>query len=357
MVDQTNAPYRSTIRWLLALLLIAFLSAFYFVVQPFFTPLLWAIVLATATWPLFKRLRTKLPSPTFAAPLVLTLILGAVLLVVVVPLPLQLASEIRSITSELRVIERSNVTQKITELPLVGPHLATVFESLLTDPNGLGSLISEHQAGILSVATAAARGVLSTIITAIASLVGCFFLYRYGESLLEQLRNILIRIGGPKIPELIETVHLTVKGAAYSVIATAFAQGVLAGIGYAIAGAPVPLLLALLTTVASLIPFGPPLVYLPVCAYLLFFQALPWYHAVGLAVWAIVVVSTIDNVLRPLFISQQTQLSAALVFIGVLGGVLSFGLLGVFIGPVLMAVGHWLWAEFSRPGSAEDILS
>jgi predicted PurR-regulated permease PerM len=356
MADQINTPYRSTIRWLLALLSLGFLSAFFFVVRPFFTPLLWAIVLTTATWPLFIKLRAVIPSPSFAAPLVLTLILGAILLVAVVPLPLQLASEIRSITSELRTIEQSNIVQKVSELPLVGSHLATLLDSLLKDPNGLGALISEHQSGILSVATAAARGVFSTIITAIASLVGSFFLYCYGQSLLEQLRNILVRVGGPKIPELIETVHLTVKGAAYSVLATAFAQGILAGIGYALAGAPVPLLLALLTTVASLIPFGPPLVYLPVCGYLLFFESLPWYHAVGLALWAIVVVSTIDNVLRPLFISQQTQLSAALVFVGVLGGVLSFGLLGVFIGPVLMAVGQWLWVEFSRPGTAEDLL-
>jgi predicted PurR-regulated permease PerM len=246
-------------------------------------------------------------------------------------------------------MQKSDISGKLATLPLVGHRLAAIFESIVTDPSGLSAMIGEHQSGILSIATAAARGVLSTITTAIASLVGCFFLYRYGELLLEQLRNILIRIGGPKVPELIDTVHVTVRGAAYSVLATAFAQGLFAGVGYALAGAPVPILLALLTTVASLIPFGPPLVYLPICAYLLFFGDVPWYHAAGLSVWAVFVVSTIDNVLRPLFISQKTKLSAILVFIGVLGGVLSFGLLGVFIGPVLMALAQWLWMEFSRP--------
>ena len=163
MAEQTNASYRSALHWLLALLLITFVSALYFVVRPFFTPLLWAIVLATATWPLFKRLRARLPTPTFVAPLVLTLILGAILLVAVIPLPLQLASEIRSITSELRTIERGNINQTITALPVVGSYLASFLESLLSDPNGLVALVGEHQAGILSFATAAARGVLSRL--------------------------------------------------------------------------------------------------------------------------------------------------------------------------------------------------
>jgi predicted PurR-regulated permease PerM len=90
--------------------------------------------------------------------------------------------------------------------------------------------------------------------------------------------------------------------------------------------------------------------YVPVALYLLFFSGLPWYHGVGLAVWGIVVVSTVDNILRPLFISHTTKLSAMLVFIGVLGGVTAFGLLGVFIGPALIAIAHWLWFELAAPG-------
>jgi predicted PurR-regulated permease PerM len=92
--------------------------------------------------------------------------------------------------------------------------------------------------------------------------------------------------------------------------------------------------------------------YVPVALYLLFFSGLPWYHGVGLAVWGIVVVSTVDNILRPLFISHTTKLSAMLVFIGVLGGVTAFGLLGVFIGPALIAIAHWLWRELAAPGAA-----
>ena len=89
--------------------------------------------------------------------------------------------------------------------------------------------------------------------------------------------------------------------------------------------------------------------YVPVALYLIFFSELPWYHGVGLALWGTVVVSTIDNVLRPLFISQSTKLSPMLVFVGVLGGAVSFGLLGVFIGPALIAVARWLWFRLAAP--------
>jgi predicted PurR-regulated permease PerM len=142
-----------------------------------------------------------------------------------------------------------------------------------------------------------------------------------------------------------------VRGAAYSVLATAIAQGVLAGVGYYVTGAPTPLLLGVLTLFISFVPFGPPFVYIPVTAYLLFGTDLPWYHGVGLAVWGTVVVSTVDNILRPLFISHTTKLSTILVFIGVLGGVASFGLLGVFIGPALIAIAQLFWLELARPAN------
>jgi predicted PurR-regulated permease PerM len=126
---------------------------------------------------------------------------------------------------------------------------------------------------------------------------------------------------------------------------------VLAGIGYYVVGAPTPLLLGVLTLIVSFVPFGPPFVYIPVTAYLLFATELPWYHGVGLAIWGTIVVSTVDNILRPLFISQSTKLSTILVFIGVLGGVASFGLLGVFIGPALVAIAQLFWLELGRPTS------
>jgi predicted PurR-regulated permease PerM len=324
------------------------MAALWLVMRPFVTPLLWAVILATSTWPAFIGVRRTIPSPVYLAPLVTTLILGVILLLVIIPLPLQLAAEVAQLHTNLERFDLASLRELLATIPGVGPVVTRLIDKALTDPIDINSLLSEHQRAFLSFATAAARGVLSTAVITLATLIGTYVLFRHGDTLINQFRQILERIGGESIPKLLDTVNLTVRGAAYSVLATAVAQGLLAGIGYLIAGAPVPLLLALVTMIVSVIPFGPPFIYLPVAAYLLFASGLPWYHGVGLAVWGVIVVSTIDNLLRPLFISHSTKVSPILVFIGVLGGIAAFGFIGIFIGPALIAVAHWLWLDFSR---------
>jgi predicted PurR-regulated permease PerM len=279
------------------------------------------------------------------------LVLGVILVLVLVSLPVQLTSEVKALAARLRATDPQQIANALRSIPIIGELVAAGILTFLRDPGSLAALIEENQGAIFSFATSAARGILSTAVAIFASLVGCFILYRHGEILVAQLRNILERIGGEGIAKLLDTVHVTVRGAAYSVLLTAIAQGVLAGIGYYVAGAPTPLLLASITLIISFVPFGPPFVYLPVAAYLIFATDLPWYHGVGVAVWGTIVVSTVDNILRPLFISQSTKLSTILVFIGVLGGAASFGLLGVFIGPALIAIAQLLWLELALPQS------
>lgn len=341
--------YRIVERILSASLVIAFMVSLWFILRPFFTPLLWSIILTTTTWPVYTHLRGRLPKPPYVAPLVATIILGIILIVVMVPLPLQLALEVKDLSERLRVIDLDMVREGVASVPVLGTLLAQTLNSLLQESTTLADLLAAHQAAVFSFAKGLAQGLFTTVAGIVGALIGCFIFFRHGETLAAQLRGILTRIGGASTARVIDTVHLTVRGAAYSVLATAVAQGALAGIGYYITGAPLPLLLGVVTMLFSLIPFGPPFMYVPVSLYLLFFSGLPWYHGVGLAVWGTVVVSTIDNVLRPLFISQTTKLSAMLVFIGVLGGVASFGLLGVFVGPAIVAVAQWLWLELAAP--------
>lgn len=328
------------------------MAVLWLILKPFWVPILWAVVLTSTTWPAYTRFRRAVSSPAALAPLLSSLFLGIVLLVVLVPLPVQLALELKEFASHLKTIDPAIIREKVDALPFGRDFVGALADSLISDPAALASMIDQHRESLLSVATTVARGFLSTLAVVAATLVSCFALYRYGEDLNKDLRKILERIGGENIAQLLDTVNVTVRGAAYSVLATAVAQGILAGIGYHITGAPTPLLLAVVTMIISLIPFGPPFMYIPVSAYLLFFSGLPWYHGVGLAVWGIVVVSTIDNVLRPLFISQSTKLSALLVFVGVLGGVASMGLLGVFIGPAIIAVAHWIWLELAQAAPA-----
>jgi predicted PurR-regulated permease PerM len=279
-------------------------------------------------------------------------VLGALLLILLIPLPVQLAIELKEFAANLPQFEPAALQDKVRTLPIIGQPLGEILATIVSDPMAVSSIIDQHRQAIMAFATGVARGFLSTIAVGFATLVGCFALYLYGETLTQELRTILTRVGGENTAHLLDTVHMTIRGSAYSVLATSVAQGALAGVGYYIAGAPTPLLLAMLTMVVSLIPFGPPFMYVPVSTYLLFFSGLPWYHGIGLIVWGIVVVSTIDNVLRPLFISQTTKLSAMLVLVGVLGGVASFGLLGVFIGPAIIAIAHWMWLELAQQSPA-----
>lgn len=344
--------HRIDLRILAASLVFGFMAALWLILRPFWTPIIWAVILTSTTWPVYSRFRQAVPRPPYLAPLLSSFILGALLLVLLVPLPVQLAIELKEFAAHLKTFDPTALQDKVEPLPFIGHALRDIIVTIVSDPTAVSSWVDGHRQAILALATGFARGILSAIALGFATLIGCFALYLYGETLIQELRNILTRVGGENTARLLDTVHMTIRGSAYSVLATSLAQGTLAGIGYYITGAPTPVLLGMITMVVSLIPFGPPFMYVPVSAYLLFLSGLPWYHGVGLAVWGIVVVSTVDNVLRPLFISQTTKLSAMLVLLGVLGGVASFGLLGVFIGPAIIAVARWIWLELAHTAPA-----
>jgi len=345
--DANTDALGGILRFLLLALLIGFLAGLWFVLRPFIVPLVWSVVITTATWPAYKRLRRVCPKHRSSAPLISTIILASIFLLVALPLPIRITSELRDLGKRLEHIDMAQVQSSLKEVPVLGSRLADAIFPLITESRSLATLFEAHPAQVLSFAGSAARGMLVTAAHLIATLAGCYIFYQYGEILLDQLKNVLRKVGGEKIPLMLEAVEPTVRGAAYGVIATAAAQGTLAALGYYVAGAPIPLLLGAVTGIVALIPFGPPLVYLPVAAYLSLFTSLPWFHAVGLALWGTLVVSGVDNFLRPLFISQATSGSPILLFIGVLGGVLSFGLLGVFAGPAIIAVAQLLWRDLA----------
>ncbi len=293
-----------------------------------------------------------MPRRPWLAALILTLALGFILLLVSIPLPLRLADEALELGKRVAAMDIGHIAQWGRTIPLIGDFLADKLTNL-PDKNGgiLTTFISGNQATLLTFATQAVKGIAHTLAVILMSLVGCFLLYLHGETLVDQSASIITKLGITRARYLFEYVGATVRGAAYSVIATAIAQGTLAGIGYAIAGAPLPFLLALATMIFSLIPLGAPLLYVPVAAYLIFFSDLPWFYGVGLLAWGIACISTVDNLLRSALISQATHVSPIIVFIGVLGGVLAFGLLGVFVGPALMGVAQSLWLELAQESS------
>jgi predicted PurR-regulated permease PerM len=171
-----------------------------------------------------------------------------------------------------------------------------------------------------------------------------FFLYRHGDSVLAQFRGVATRWLGGAARGYIQAVGVTVRAVVFGIVLTALAQGVLAGLGYWVAGVAAPALWGVITALVSLIPFVGPVVWIGLSLGLLAHGETQ--AALGLFLWGALVVSWVDNLIRPLVISGPTRIPFLLVFLGVLGGLNAFGLIGLFLGPVLLAVSVAIWREW-----------
>jgi predicted PurR-regulated permease PerM len=161
---------------------------------------------------------------------------------------------------------------------------------------------------------------------------------------MEQIKIALERIVGARGEHYLTAIAITTRAVVYGIVLTALAQGLLAGVGYALAGMPGALLLAVITTIVAMIPFASPLAWGLAVAWL----ALTGHplEAVCLAVWGGIVIFTIDNILRPMVISSATEIPFLVVLFGVLGGLASLGMIGLFIGPVILAMLLAVWREW-----------
>jgi len=171
-----------------------------------------------------------------------------------------------------------------------------------------------------------------------------YFLFLYGEGAVGRVRAIMSRLAGMRAERLLRVAGATVISVVHGILGTALAQGLLAGIGFAMAGVPAAPLLGLLTFFLSIVPVGPPLVWVPAAIWLYLQGSTGW--AIFTLVWGLVVVSGVDNVVKPMLISRGSQMPFVMVFLGVLGGAVAFGLIGVFLGPTLLAVGYRLLLEW-----------
>jgi predicted PurR-regulated permease PerM len=317
------------------------------VLWPFVTALLWGAVLSFASWPLYRRLLAWLGGRRTLAALVMILAMGAVLLLPFMIVGLSLADNVTQLkTAAQRVIDEGPPRPPawLAKLPVVGPRAAERWEVFAADTTQLWRaarpLIEPVTArllkGGLKLGTGLAQLALSIFIT--------FFLLRNGARVAENLTAGIRRIGGDRGRHLLQVAGNTVRGVVYGILGTALVQAVMAGVGFLIAGVPGAPLLALLTFFLSVVPVGPPMVWLPAALWLFNQGRTGW--GIFLLIWG-VGVSTVDNVVKPWLISQGSDLPFLLILFGVLGGALAFGFIGVFLGPTLLAVGYRLVKEWS----------
>jgi predicted PurR-regulated permease PerM len=231
------------------------------------------------------------------------------------------------------------------QLPIVGAWVNERWQELAGSGAQLTEVLMRYLGPLRDWALRSAANLGERLLHLSLSVFIAYFLYRDGSALSARIKPLIARIGGQRAPVLLQVAGDTVTGVVYGIIGTALVQGLLVGIGLWIAGVPRVLLLGVLACVMSLIPTGPVVVWLPAAVWLYQKGATVW--AAFLVLWGLLIVGTMDNFLRPYFIGKGSHLPFILVFLGTLGGVVTFGFLGIFLGPTLLAIAYTAFQEWS----------
>jgi predicted PurR-regulated permease PerM len=324
------------------------------VMRPFISALLWATVLSFAIWPLYRRLLRWVGGRCTLAALLITLGMICLMLLPLFVVGVTLADNVTQLTTATKQWLDAGPPSPpawLDKVPVIGASATEKWQALAGDST---KLLGELKRFIEPVSAWVLKGGLklgSGLLELALSILITFFLLRHGLAVAGRLTASVGRIGGERGEHLLKVAGDTVRGVVYGILGTALVQAVMAGIGFLIAGVPGAALLALLTFFLSVLPVGPPLVWLPAAFWLFHQGSTGW--GIFMLIWG-VGVSTVDNFVKPWLISQGSAMPFILIFFGVLGGALAFGFIGVFIGPTLLAVGYRViaeWASSSRPGA------
>lgn len=307
---------------------------------PFLTAIVWGLILTVSLAPvhtaLARRIGRRLATATVVALPVLAVLLPLFLFAD------GIASNFAAVAARVEALLSGNSPPSapdwLNAIPLVGPDLHDWLNEVLHDEvaltDQLRKLVAPTRDFLLLSLRRLGTGLLELTLSIVVMGVLLNDLHRIGV----RTRQFFAQFAGTRAAELLAIASATVRGVVAGLLGTALAQALLAAIGFAIAGTGSVVFYGFVTFFLSFIPFGPALVWGPLAWQL--HEAGSTGMAIFLAIWGAAVVGTIDNILKPLLIGRGLELPLLVVFLGVLGGALSFGLIGVFVGPVLLAVGQ-----------------
>ncbi len=327
-----------------ALAAVAVLAYFLFqIFVPFFGPIYWAFLLAFMLFPLNRRVRRLVRERRGRAATILTF---GVLLGIAIPAAVGMVAFARQAV-ELghrlaAFAQRYQIggVQDILKIPVIGGATEWLQARFGVDPADVQTwLVQGSQKAVqwlLARGGDVLFGTLGIFGNLVLMLFISFFFFRDGDTMAARVRH-LIPLDPKRKDRLERHLQSVTRAVVYGTVVTAIAQGALLGIGFWITGVPSPLVFGVLAAVASFVPFvGTALIWVPAAIYL-FAQGVAW-KTVFLVVWSAVVVGSADNILRPLLVSGKSQVGTLTVFFGVLGGLATFGFLGLFLGPVILAL-------------------
>lgn len=318
------------------------------VLRPFVSAILWAAVLAYATWPLLLRLEGRMKGRRSLAAFIMTTLITIVMVLPFVAAGMTLAENAPRLQDLFRLLQGGLPAEApawVRHVPWIGPAVEHAWPGFVQNTDSISNALSSAglKAGkwLLRHSLDFGRGILQLFL----SVIIVFVFYRDGERLTARIAAGAQRIVGDASQHLLSVAGNTVRSVVYGIIGSALAQGIAATLGFWIAGVPSPFLLGLLTFLLAFIPAGPPFVWVPTTIWLFYEGHVGW--GVFMAIWGLFAISGVDNLVRPYLISRGSKLPFVVVLLGALGGVLAFGFIGIFLGPVLLAVGYALAREFT----------
>ncbi|RVJ62892.1 AI-2E family transporter [Sinorhizobium medicae] len=352
----------SAARWLLVLVLLA--GVYFF--HGFLVPVLAAVVIGFASWPIYWRMLQALNgNRTLAA----TIALICVVAFIVVPISLAAIYAVDEVRSGLVWAVETNANGApapawLATIPAVGAWLGEQWVKNVGHPGALGELvqlvsgsnIGNIYRGVLVVGASAFQSVL----TLLFMLITLFFVYRDGHSFSKQLDHLGERIFPMRWERLSRVVPLTISSTVTGMGIIAIGEGIVLGVAYWLAGVPSPVTLGIITGLMALVPGGAPLCFTLVSVYLVA-SGSP-IHGIALFTWGTTELFIVDKTLRPRLVGGPIKLPFLPTFFGLVGGVKTMGFLGLFVGPVLMALLVAIWREWlrevtSQPEPADDKIS
>ncbi|OLP48757.1 AI-2E family transporter [Allorhizobium taibaishanense] len=336
----------SAARWLLLAVLMA--SAYFF--YGFIVPMLAAMVIGFASWPIYRRILVAAHgNRTIGATIAIILVVSFI----VIPISLAGVYAVDEVKSwgvwALKANEvGAPVPPWLMQVPLAGSWLSEHWDQYVGHPGALGELvqlisganIGTIYRGLLVVGSSA----FHSILTLLFMLIALFFVYRDGERIVEQVDVVGDRILPGRWQRVSRLVPLTISSTVTGMSIIAVGEGIVLGFAYWIAGVPSPVTLGIITGFMALIPGGAPLSFTLVSIYLVASGSM--FSGLGLLAWGTVELFIVDKTLRPRLVGGPIKLPFLPTFFGLIGGVKTMGMLGLFVGPVLMAILVAIWREW-----------
>jgi predicted PurR-regulated permease PerM len=333
------------------LCIVALIAATAWILRPFLGAIIWAAMIVVATWPVMPPLQARLGGRRMLAVAAMTI--GWLLVVV---LPLALATK-TIVANAGAILDWAASVQSFTvpppdewlgSLPLVGTQAVHAWHTIAARPVAdLATTAAPYAAMIVAWMAGTLQSLGWLLVQFLLTLAIAAVMYAKGERAADAVLRFGRHLAGEPGDRVVRLAAQAIRGVALGVVVTALVQAALAGVGLAFAGVPFAALLAVVAFVACIAQLGAVLVLVPGVAWL-YWQGSTG-AATGLLLWT-VVVAPLDNVLRPILMTKGGDLPMLLMFAGVIGGLLSFGLIGIFVGPVVLAVSYTLLAAWMSDG-------